>query len=80
VLILSRKLDEKIMIGDRISITIIDIDKNKVKLGIEAPAELEIYREELYKEIEIENKEAAGKVEINLNDLMSLKSKKKQNK
>ncbi len=47
MLVLSRKLGEKIIIGDNISITIIDIDRGKVRLGIEAPRSVPVYRQEL---------------------------------
>ena len=47
MLVLSRKYGEKIFIGSDICITIVDIDRGKVRLGIEAPRELSIYRSEL---------------------------------
>ncbi len=47
MLVLSRKLGEKIFIGDNISITVVDIDKGKIRLGIEAPRNVPIYRQEL---------------------------------
>lgn len=47
MLVLSRKLGEKIVIGDNISITIIDIDRGKVRLGIDAPRSVPVYRQEL---------------------------------
>jgi carbon storage regulator len=47
VLVLSRKLGEKIFIGDDVTITVVDIDRGKIRLGIEAPRDLPIYRQEL---------------------------------
>jgi carbon storage regulator len=47
MLVLSRKLGEKIYIGDNICITVVDIDRGKIRLGIEAPREVPIYRQEL---------------------------------
>ena len=47
MLVLTRKLGEKILIGDGITITVVDIGKSRVKLGIEAPAGHKILREEL---------------------------------
>lgn len=47
MLVLSRKFGEKIYIGDDICITIVDIDRGKIRLGIEAPRSTAIYREEL---------------------------------
>jgi carbon storage regulator len=47
MLVLSRKLGEKIFIGDNICITVVDIDRGKIRLGIEAPREVAIYRQEL---------------------------------
>ena len=47
MLVLSRKLGEKIVIGENICITVIDIDRGKIRLGIEAPREVPIFRKEL---------------------------------
>ena len=47
MLVLSRKLGEKIRIGDNICITVVDIDRGKIRLGIEAPRDVPIYRDEL---------------------------------
>jgi len=47
MLVLSRKLGEKICIGDNICITVVDIDRGKVRLGIDAPRSVPVYRQEL---------------------------------
>ncbi|HMC65127.1 MAG TPA: carbon storage regulator [Gemmataceae bacterium] len=47
MLVLSRKLGEKICIGENIFITVVDIDRGKIRLGIEAPRDVPIYRQEL---------------------------------
>jgi carbon storage regulator len=47
MLVLSRKLGEKIFIGENICITVVDIDRGKVRLGIEAPRDVPIFRQEL---------------------------------
>ncbi|MDB2154359.1 carbon storage regulator CsrA [Clostridium butyricum] len=72
MLIITRKKGESIMIGDDIEITISKIDDGSVKIGIEAPRNVNILRKELYEEVEKENKEA---VNINLNILKNLKKK-----
>ncbi|AZR73898.1 carbon storage regulator [Anoxybacter fermentans] len=66
MLILTRKKDESILIGDDIKITVVDFQKNQVKLGIEAPKDLIILREELIKEVEKENQKA---VQIDMDTL-----------
>ncbi len=48
MLVLSRKRDEKIVIGDNIVITIVDIRGDKVRLGIEAPTTVPVHRQEVY--------------------------------
>ena len=47
MLVLSRKLGEKIIIGENITITVVDIDRGKIRLGIEAPRDVPIFRQEL---------------------------------
>ncbi|APF19151.1 carbon storage regulator CsrA [Caldithrix abyssi] len=51
MLVLTRRLGEAITIGDDIRIVVVDISGNQIKLGIDAPKDVEIYREELYKRI-----------------------------
>lgn len=55
MLVLTRKSDESINIGDDITITVVEIKGNSVRLGIMAPASLKIYRKELYEKIKQEN-------------------------
>ena len=50
MLVLSRKLGEKIYINDNICITVVDIDRGKIRLGIEAPRDVPIFRQELLAE------------------------------
>ena len=62
MLVLSRKKDEKIVIGDNISIMIVEIRGDKVRLGIEAPREVSVHRREVYdaiKKKESDSEEAA---------------------
>ena len=51
MLVLARTIDQCIMIGDDIKITVVDIRGNKVRLGITAPKEIPVHREEVYREI-----------------------------
>lgn len=60
MLVLRRKVNESIMIGDDIVVTILAVDGERVKLGIEAPAQVRILRQELYDALKEENLRAAS--------------------
>ncbi len=58
MLILTRKVDETIVIDDKIEVKVIELEGNKVKIGIEAPDDISIYRQEVLEEIQRENQAA----------------------
>ena len=58
MLVLSRHRDESIMIGDEIVVTIVDIRGDKVRLGIDAPQDIPVHRQEVYEAIQRENRKA----------------------
>jgi carbon storage regulator len=58
MLILSRKLNESIVIDGRIIVKVVRVDGDVVKLGIQAPMEVTVHRQEVYEEIQRNNKEA----------------------
>jgi carbon storage regulator len=58
MLVLARKLNESIMIGDQVEISVVDIRGDQVKIGIKAPKHVKIYRQEVYRAIQQENIEA----------------------
>ena len=76
MLILSRKKDESIIIGGNIEIKILEIEDGKVRIGIEAPKDVDIFREELYRTIQEENIEAA-KTHIDINKMNEFMKKNK---
>jgi carbon storage regulator len=59
MLVLSRQRDESIIIGDNIVVTIVDIRGDKVRLGINAPNEIPVHRQEVYEAIQRENQRAS---------------------
>lgn len=67
MLVLTRKNGESIKIGDNIEITIISAKSDQVKIGINAPKNVEIYRKELYDQILSENEQAAKEIPDLLN-------------
>ncbi len=64
MLVLSRKKDEKIIIGDNITLMVIEIRGDKVRLGIDAPKEVSVHREEVYNAIKRELNGAGGPASI----------------
>lgn len=71
MLILSRKIDEKIKIGQDITLTIIEIHGDQVKVGVEAPKDVRVFRQEVFSAIQSENKNAATAPSKNSLDKLS---------
>jgi carbon storage regulator len=59
MLILSRKVNEKIMIGEDISVSIIEVRGDQVRLGVDAPKTVKVFRQEVFDAIRAENRAAA---------------------
>jgi len=59
MLVLSRKKNESVMIGDNIEVKVIAIEGDQVRIGIEAPRDIQVYRREVYLAIQEENKLAS---------------------
>ena len=64
MLILSRKIDEKIIIGDNISISVIEIRGDQVRIGIDAPKKVKVFRKEVYDAIKAENLAASESASV----------------
>ncbi len=71
MLVLARKLNESIVVGDNIIIKVISIDKGVVKLGVEAPKEISIVRNELLEDVKDLNIAASKEVELDDLNLLS---------
>jgi len=70
MLVLTRKRGQSILVGDVIEITILEIDRDHVKLGINAPKSVKVYRRELYEEIKKANTESIIKDKGLVEDLL----------
>ena len=69
MLVLTRKRKEGLVIDEEILVTILEVEGDKVKLGIEAPKDVPVHRKEIYEAIQRENKEA---VKVGLQSIASL--------
>lgn len=72
MLILARKIHERIIIGDDIEVSVVDIKGDQVKLGIRAPRNVKVYRQEVYEAIQRENRMAAQRASDTLPSLDGL--------
>lgn len=70
MLVLTRKKNESIILNDNIEITIVDVQGDQVRIGINAPKSVSIYRKEIFLEIQAENKKAAEIKKVDLKDLL----------
>ena len=74
MLVLTRKPRQQIMIGDNIVINVVEVQGENVRIAIDAPREIKIYRGEIYRAIQEENQKAAAQIRnINLKDALPLK-------
>ncbi len=60
MLIITRRAGERIVLGDDITVSVMEVTGNTVRLGVQAPRSLPVYREELWRAIKQENEAAAG--------------------
>ena len=77
MLVLTRKVGEKIQIGDHITILIMEVKGKQVRLGIEAPPDVKVHREEIYQRIQEENIKASNVELSEFNKLTEMIDKKK---
>jgi carbon storage regulator len=77
MLILTRKVGENITIGDEIKIQVLEIKGKQVRIGIQAPKQFSIHREEIYQKIQDENRLAAQKSPLNLTSFSEIWKKKR---
>jgi len=77
MLILTRKVGESITIGDDIKIQVLEVKGKQVRLGIRAPKQYSIHREEIYQRIQDENRLAAQQSPLNLSTISDIWKKKK---
>jgi carbon storage regulator len=63
MLVLTRRAGESVMIGDTVTITVLEARGDVIRLGIQAPRDVQVHREEVYRELQAANREAASPTE-----------------
>lgn len=76
MLVLTRKLNESIMIGDAVEVTVVEVKGEQVKLGIRAPKDVKVHRKEIYLTIQRENVDASKLVPESVDRIEGLFKKK----
>jgi len=76
VLVLTRKIEEQIKIGENIVIKILDVDGGSVRIGIDAPRDIVILRMEILEQVQKENIESASKNVVEITDAVDMIKKK----
>lgn len=78
MLVLTRKPGERIVIAENIVVTVVEVKGDNIRIGIDAPREVKVYRGEIYEAIVAENREAALTADLSgLDSLKALPAKKK---
>ena len=72
MLVLTRKVGEQINIGDEIVVRVIEVNRGNVKIGIDAPASVSIYRQEVYEKIQEQNVQASRGIWTDLENVADL--------
>jgi len=78
MLVLTRKTDESIIIGDNIAVTVVAVEGDQVRLGVTAPKNIAVHRQEVYKQIKKENLEAAQSSSTDISSVLKLMSPRKK--
>ena len=71
MLVLSRKSNESIIIDGNITVSVLRVDNDNVRIGVEAPLEIPVMRKEIYEEIKSNNEQAAGSAKKRVKQLVN---------
>jgi carbon storage regulator len=78
MLVLTRKTNESIIIGDNIAVTVVAVEGDQVRLGVTAPKNIAVHRQEVYEQIKKENLEAAQSSSTDISSVLKLMSTRKK--